>query len=289
MKLKKWGVVAASLMLVGTLGLFGCSSESAPETTTTNTPAETTTETTSTNDQAATEAEDAAAPEGDLGLVEPGKLTIAASLDFPPFENLNGTEAEGFEVEFLNAIAEHMGLEANWVNSKFDTIVPQIQTGGKSDLGASGITITDERLEQVDFTDPIVDVNQSITVLKDSGITSVDDLAGKKIGAQSGTTGYDWAAENVPDAEMVAFDEMTAVFAALEAGQIDAVAVDLPVANHYVKGYDDQEVIEEIPTGEQYGIAVSKENPALLAAVNKAIAELRDNGTYDQIADEWIR
>lgn len=289
MKLKKWGVVAASLMLVGTLGLFGCSSESAPETTTTNTPAETTTETTSTNDQAATEAEDAAAPEGDLGLVEPGKLTIAASLDFPPFENLNGTEAEGFEVEFLNAIAEHMGLEANWVNSKFDTIVPQIQTGGKSDLGASGITITDERLEQVDFTDPIVDVNQSITVLKDSGITSVDDLAGKKIGAQSGTTGYDWAAENVPDAEMVAFDEMTAVFAALEAGQIDAVAVDLPVANHYVKGYDDQEVIEEIPTGEQYGVAVSKENPALLAAVNKAIAELRDNGTYDQIADEWIR
>lgn len=289
MKLKKWGVVAASLMLVGTLGLFGCSSESAPETTTTNTPAETTTETTSTNDQAATEAEDAAAPEGDLGLVEPGKLTIAASLDFPPFENLNGTEAEGFEVEFLNAIAEHMGLEANWVNSKFDTIVPQIQTGGKSDLGASGITITDERLEQVDFTDPIVDVNQSITVLKDSGITSVDDLAGKKIGAQSGTTGYDWAAENVPDAEMVAFDEMTAVFAALEAGQIDAVAVDLPVANHYVKGYDDQEVIEEIPTGEQYGVAVSKENPALLAAVNKAIAELRDNGTYDQIADAWIR
>lgn len=289
MKLKKWGVVAASLMLVGTLGLFGCSSESAPETTTTNTPAETTTETTSTNDQAATEAENAAAPEGDLGLVEPGKLTIAASLDFPPFENLNGTEAEGFEVEFLNAIAEHMGLEANWVNSKFDTIVPQIQTGGKSDLGASGITITDERLEQVDFTDPIVDVNQSITVLKDSGITSVDDLAGKKIGAQSGTTGYDWAAENVPDAEMVAFDEMTAVFAALEAGQIDAVAVDLPVANHYVKGYDDQEVIEEIPTGEQYGVAVSKENPALLAAVNKAIAELRDNGTYDQIADAWIR
>ena len=289
MKMKKWGVVAASLMLVGTLGLFGCSSESAPETTT-NAPAETTAETTaSTNDQAATEAEDTAATEGEVVLVEPGTLTIAASLDFPPFENLNGTEAEGFEVDLVNAIAEQMGLEANWVNSKFDTIVPQIQTGGKSDLGVSGITITDERLEQVDFTEPIVDVNQSITVLKDSGITSVDDLAGKKIGAQSGTTGYDWAAENVPDAEVVAFDEMTAVFAALEAGQIDAVAVDLPVANYYVKGYDDQEVIEEIPTGEQYGIAVSKENPALLAAVNDAIAELRANGTYDQIADQWIR
>lgn len=289
MKLKKWGVVAASLMLVGTLGLFGCSSESAPETTTTDTTAETTAETTS-NDQAATEAEDTAAADNELALVEPGQLTIAASLDFPPFENLNGTEAEGFEVELVNAIAEQMGLEANWVNSKFDTIVPQIQTGGKSDLGVSGITITDERLEQVDFTDPIVDVNQSITVLKDSGITSTDELAGKKIGAQSGTTGYEWASENIPDAEVVAFDEMTAVFAALEAGQIDAIAVDLPVANYYVKNaYTDCEVIEEIPTGEQYGIAVSKENPALLAAVNEAIAELRDNGTYDQIADVWIR
>ncbi len=270
MKLKKWGVVAASLMLVGTLGLFGCSSESAPETTTTDTPAETTAETTS-NDQSATEADDTTAADNELALVEPGQLTIAASLDFPPFENLNGTEAEGFEVELVNAIAEQMGLEANWVNSKFDTI-------------------TDERLEQVDFTDPIVDVNQSITVLKDSGITSTDELAGKKIGAQSGTTGYEWASENIPDAEVVAFDEMTAVFAALEAGQIDAIAVDLPVANYYVKNaYTDCEVIEEIPTGEQYGIAVSKENPALLAAVNEAIAELRDNGTYDQIADVWIR
>lgn len=277
MKLKKWSALAASFMLVGTLGLFGCSSESAPESSASN------------NDQAATEAE-GTAPEGEIVLVEPGQLTIAASLDFPPFENLSGTEAEGFEVELVDAIAEQMGLESNWVNSKFDTIVPQIQTGGKSDLGVSGITINDERLEQVDFSDPIVDVNQSITVLKDSGVTSVEQLAGKKIGAQSGTTGYEWAAENIEGAEMVAFDEMTAVFAALQAGQIDAVAVDLPVANYYVKNaYDDCEVIAEIPTGEQYGIAISKENPALLEAVNEAIAELRDNGTYDQIADKWIR
>ena len=151
MKMKKWGVLAASLMLVGTLGLFGCSSESAPEAT--NTDTQKTETTAESNDKAAAEAEGEATPEGEVVLVEPGQLTIAASLDFPPFENLNGTEAEGFEVELVNAIAEQMGLEPNWVNSKFDTIVPQIQTGGKSDLGVSGITITDERLEQVDFTD----------------------------------------------------------------------------------------------------------------------------------------
>ena len=289
MKMKKWGAALASVMLVGTLGLFGCASSEPASETTTDAP-ETTTEATQDADDTEATAEDTEAADGELMLVEPGTLTIAASLDFPPFENLSGTEAEGFEVDLVNAIAEQLGLETNWVNSKFDTIVPQIQTGGKSDLGVSGITISDERLEQVDFTQAIVDVNQSITVLKDSGITSVDDLAGKKIGAQSGTTGYEWAAENVADAEVLAFDEMTAIFAALEADQIDAIAVDLPVANYYVNtAYTDCEVIEEIPTGEQYGIAISKENPELLAAVNKAIDELRANGTYDKIADNWIR
>ena len=91
-------------------------------------------------------------------------------------------------------------------------------------MGVSSFTITDKRLQQIDFTDSYCDVNQSITVRKDSGITDVSQLEGKKIGAQSGTTGYEWAAENIKDAEVTAYDEMTAVFAALDSGQIDAIS-----------------------------------------------------------------
>lgn len=223
-------------------------------------------------------------------LVVPDKLTIAASLDFPPFENLKGDKPEGFEVELLGLLAKEMGLESKYLPStKFDTIVPLIQTGGKADVGVSGITITDDRLKQIDFTDPVCDVNQSITVLKSSGITDSAQLAGKKIGGQSGTTGYEWAAENIKGADMVAFDEMTAVFAALQSGQIDAIAVDAPVANYYVKtAYSDCQVIKEIPTGEQYAIAVSKDNPQLTAALNKALQTLKDNGSYDQLATKWL-
>ncbi|MFR8009681.1 MAG: transporter substrate-binding domain-containing protein, partial [Gordonibacter urolithinfaciens] len=140
------------------------------------------------------------------------------------------------------------------------------------------------------FTDAVCDVNQSITVLKDSGVTDVAQLEGKKVGAQTGTTGYEWAAENIKDVEMVGFDEMTAVFLALQSGQIDAIAVDLPVANYYVKtAYTDCQVIKEIPTGEQYAIAVSKDSPELTKALNTALKAVRENGKYDELAAKWLQ
>ena len=117
----------------------------------------------------------------------------------------------------------------------------------------------------------------------------MSQLEGKKIGAQSGTTGYEWAAENIKGAEVTAYDEMTAVFAALDSGQIDAISVDLPVANYYVKAYSDCQVIKEIPTGEQYAIAVSKENPQLTKDLNEALKAVRDNGTYDELVAKWLK
>ncbi|WP_139650635.1 ABC transporter substrate-binding protein [Raoultibacter phocaeensis] len=273
MNIKKWSLFAVIGMLVAALALFGCSSG---------------------GDKPASDSgssDNAGSTESGYTLINDGKLTVAASLDFPPFENLNGSTPEGFEVELMQAIAEEMGLECEYLPStKFDTIVPLIQSGGKADVGVSGLTITDERLEQIDFTEPVCDVNQSITVLKDSGITDVNQLEGKKVGAQTGTTGYEWAAENIKDVEMVGFDEMTAVYAALQSGQIDAIAVDLPVGNYYVKtAYTDCEVIKEIPTGEQYAIAVSKENPELTKALNEALKAVRDSGKYDEIASKWIQ
>ena len=245
-----------------------------------------------TADTASDSSTDAAATDdGSYTLVEDGKLTVAASLDFPPFENLVDGQAEGFEVDLMTAIAEKLGLEINYLPTmKFDTIIPAIAAGGTADVGVSGFTITPEREEEVDFSTPICDTNQCIVVLRGSDIAGSADLSGKTIGGQSGTTGIDWANENVPDAaEVVTFDEYTAVFAALQSGQVEAVVLDKPVADYYVNtAYDECEVVEEIPTGEQYGIAVSKDNPNLTTAINDAIAELQEDGTFAEIEEKWF-
>lgn len=268
MKIKNVGIAICAGMMVAALGLAGCSGGSS----------------------SAASSSSAAETTEEIMLVNPGKLTIAASLDFPPFENLEGEEAVGFEVDLMKALAEKMGVEAEYLPStKFDTIIPMITAGGKADVGVSGFTVTEDRKKEIDFTEVIMDSNQGIVVMKDSGYTNVDQLAGKKIGAQSGTTGYDWAVENIEGAEVIPFDEMTAVFAALQSGQIDAIASDLPVVQYYVKNaYTDMEIIEEIPTGEQYAIVVSKDNPALTQALNDAIAEVKADGTYDEIYEKWF-
>ena len=244
-----------------------------------------------TSETASDSADTAATDDGSYTLVEEGKLTVAASLDFPPFENLVDGQAEGFEVDLMTAIAEKLGLEINYLPTmKFDTIIPAIAAGGTADVGVSGFTITPEREEEVDFSTPICDTNQCIVVLKGSDIAGSADLSDKTIGGQSGTTGIDWANENVPDAaEVKTFDEYTAVLAALQSGQVEAVVMDKPVADYYIlNAYQDCEVVEAIPTGEQYGIAVSKDNPNLTAAINEALQELKDNGTYEEIQMKWF-
>ena len=271
MKIKKIAVAAAAFALVSAVALAGCSGQPAAS-------------------SSASATDDAQGTTEVMVLVDVGKLTIAASLDFPPFENLEGSEAVGFEVDLMKALAEKMGLQAEYLPStKFDTIVPMISAGGKADVGVSGFTVTEDRKKEIDFTDVIMDSNQGIVVMKDSGYTDVAQLAGKKIGAQSGTTGYDWAVENIEGAEVIPFDEMTAVFAALQSGQIDAIASDLPVVQYYVNNaYTDMQIIAEIPTGEQYAIVVSKDNPALTQALNDAIAEAKADGTYDTIYEKWF-
>ncbi len=233
----------------------------------------------------------ATSEDGDYTLVEEGKLTVAASLDFPPFENLVDGEPEGFEVDLMIAIADKLGLEINYLPTmQFDTIIPAIAAGGTADVGVSGFTITPEREQEVDFSTPICDTNQCIVVLEGSDITSSEDLAGVRVGAESGTTGYDWAVENLTDAqEVVTFNEYTAVFAALQSDQVQAVVLDKPVADYYINAaYSDCQVVEEIPTGEQYGIAVNKDNPNLTAAINQAIADLQADGTFAEIELKWF-
>ena len=231
------------------------------------------------------------AADADLGLVEDGALTVAASLDFPPFESAGkDNQATGFAVDLMGALAEKMGLTCEYLPTmKFDSIIGVIQTGGKADIGVSSFTVSPEREEQVDFTDPYCDSNQGVVVMASSGYESAADLTGLKIGAQAGTTGYEWAVENIEGADVIPFDEMTAVFAALQSGKIDGIVADLPVVQYYVKtAYTDCSIIQEIPTGEQYAVAVSKDNPALLAALNEALAETKADGTYDAIHEKWF-
>lgn len=266
-KLTKLVAVAVSVAVVATLGLVGCGSSNSASSA--NKPAN-----------------------SEVVLLQDGKLTVAASLDFPPFENMNADtqSAEGFAVDLMNLLGEQMGLTVEYLPStKFDAIVPMISAGGKADVGVSSFTITEDRKKEVDFTDAYMDSNQGIVVSADSPYTSVDQLVGKTIAAQSGTTGYDWAVENILDANVVAYDEMTAVFSALQSGQADAIAADLPVVQYYVKtAYPDMKIIAEIPTGEQYGIIVNKNNPALVAALNEALAAVKANGGYAELVEKWF-
>jgi polar amino acid transport system substrate-binding protein len=265
--------VAAGAALAVCLGLAACSSS------------------TSSSQTSSTDSTTTSTSSG-YTLITPGELTIGASLDFPPFESLNATTgtAEGFSVDLMEAICDEMGLKCNYLSSiKFDALIPALVSGTRMDVSVSSFTITEDRKDEVDFTDAYFDSNQSIVVMQDSGITDVSQLQGKKIAAQSGTTGYDWAVENISGADVVAFDEVTAVFAALQSGQVDAVSIDLPVATDMIKnGYSDATIIKETPTGEQYGIAVNKNNPGLTEALNEALATLKANGTYEQIYDKWF-
>ena len=259
---------AVAALAVGAFALVGCSQPAA-------TP---TTPSTST-----------AAPAANLKLVTPGKLIIGSDTSFPPFEAMNGTTAEGFDVDLGAAIAKELGLTSEFKSYKFDTLIPTLVAGGKFDIIMSGMTINADRQKEIDFSDPYIDSNQSIAVVNASTAKTAADLTGKKIGVQSGTTGQQWAKENIKGAKLVPFDDVLSAFSALQAGKVDAVVNDLPVSAAVVKDATrGLKIIQEIPTGEQYGIAVSKANPDLLKAINDALAKVKASGEYDAIYTKWF-
>lgn len=238
------------------------------------------------------QAKDAPVQSSEISLVNDGKLTVASDFQFPPFEYMDGSSKSGFSVELVDALAKELGLEANWLDPiKFDTLVPLVKQGGKIDAAVASITINEERKQEVDFSDPYLDSNQGLAVLSSSKFSSLDDVnkPGVKVAVQSGSTGEAWATENLPQAEIVVLDDNTAGFAALQSGKADAVALDLPVMQWMIKeSYPEAKIIEEIPTGEQYGIAISKENPELTKQINDALKKLKDNGTYDKIHAKYF-
>lgn len=234
-----------------------------------------------------------AAASDDYTLVEDGKLTVASDLATPPFEYADESgNPQGFTYELMGMVADELGLTLNYLPAqKFDSIIPMVKQGVKTDVGACNITITDERSEKVDFTDSYMDSNQGVATVAGSGYDSVEALnaAGVRIAVQAGTTSEEWAIENVPNATTVNFDDWTAAFTAVMSGQCQGVVCDLPVEQWMVSNsFTSMQIIEEVPTGEQFGIAVSKDNPGLTEAINEALATIRADGRYDALYEQWF-
>ena len=227
-------------------------------------------------------------------LVEDGKIIVASDLANAPLDFVDEKtgEAQGFEVDLINEVADKLDLECEVLPAmKFDTIIPLIQQGGKADVGVSNITITDERWEQVDFTDSYMDSNQGLVTLAADADVTEDDLnvEGTKIAVQAGTTGASWAEENLPNAEIVALDDPVVAVTGVQTGLYAAAVADLPVMTYLCSNsFTDCQVAIEIPTGEQYGIAVNKNNPGLTEAINGALAELEEDGTIAELEVKWF-
>ncbi|MBM6816597.1 amino acid ABC transporter substrate-binding protein [Olsenella uli] len=230
--------------------------------------------------------------EASYTLVKEGVLTNVAELGFSPFEYIDEDgNTVGFDVDLSNALAEKMGLTCEWLpNQAFDTLVPTIKQGGKADICIAGMTISDERLEEVDFSDPYLNSNQGIVAAAGSDLNSESlNAEGMQVACQTGTTGDDWISENLPNATKVPLADVTAALMGISTGLYNAMVIDLPVAQNMIaESFSDLEVVEEIPTGEQYGIAVSKDNPGLLAAINEALAAVEEDGTMDEIKQKWF-
>jgi polar amino acid transport system substrate-binding protein len=223
------------------------------------------------------------APE--ITTIEEGILTVGTDLPYPPFEYREGGELTGFDVEIMNEIASRIGLEAEYVDSPFDTIFTDL-ANGQFDVVISGATITPEREQQVNFSEPYFSSLQALVVSDDSGIASFEDLGdGDAVSVQSGTTGEAWAEENLAPngVEIRAFPEYPPVYNALEAGQVDGVVYDESSAIPETFNRPGLEVVDTVDTGEAYGIAVDPANEDLLDAVNQALQDMIDDGTYDEI------
>ena len=232
---------------------------------------------------------EAASAAADFTTVEAGKLTMATNATFPPYEMTtdNGT-IEGIDVETAQAIADKLGLELQVDDMDFDAALLSVQQG-KADIAMAGITVTDERKAVMAFSDSYATGIQSIIVPEGSDIATADDLAGKKIGTQRGTTGYLYCSDDFGEDAVVAYDNGLTAVQALNNGQVDAVVIDNEPAKAYVESNPGLKILDTSYAEEDYAIGMNKSNTALLEAVNAALEELKADGTLQSIVDKYIK
>jgi len=234
--------------------------------------------------------ETAAIPE--FTTLEDGVLQVANCLDYPPFESVVDGDEVGFDIDLVEAIGERLGLTTEWIRADFDTVFTAV-AGNQFDMVAAASTITEEREEIVDFSDPYYASRQSLTVnsAETPDITSTDQLGdGDIVNVQKGTTGKLWAEENlVPQGvELRTFQLASDMFRDLEAGNAVGIINDEPASVEIIKDLPDLEVVQAIDTNENYGFAFSPSNPELREAVNIGLQMVIADGTYAEIFEQYF-
>ena len=225
----------------------------------------------------------------ELTTVTAGKLTMSTNAAFPPYEmTADDGSFEGIDIDVAAAIADKLGLELQIDDMDFDAALLATQNG-KSDMVMAGVTVTDERQKVMDFSDTYAEGIQSIIVPEDSDIASVDDLAGKTIGTQRGTTGYIYCTDDFGEDSVVAYDNGLTAVQALNNGQVDAVVIDNAPAKEFVAANTGLKILDTAYAQEDYAIGVAKGNTALLDAINGALEELQADGTLQSIVDKYIK
>ena len=242
-----------------------------------------------TSEAASSEAASESADAAELTTVTAGKLTMSTNAAFPPYEmTADDGSFEGIDIEVAAAIADKLGLELQVDDMDFDAALLAAQNG-KSDMVMAGVTVTDERQKVMDFSDTYAEGIQSVIVPEDSDIASVDDLAGKTIGTQRGTTGYIYCTDDFGEDSVVAYDNGLTAVQALNNGQVDAVVIDNAPAKEFVAANTGLKILDTAYAQEDYAIGVAKGNTALLDAINGALKELQADGTLQSIVDKYIK
>ncbi|MET3963137.1 polar amino acid transport system substrate-binding protein [Marmoricola sp. OAE513] len=224
-----------------------------------------------------------------------GTLTVCSDVPYPPFEDFDKSAPsgyQGYDVDIVSEIAKRLDLKLAVIDSDFDALQSGLLFNSrKCDLGASAMTITDERKKNILFSDGYYDSEQSLLVAAGSDIKSIDDLDGVKVGVQKGTTGEAYAKENAPDAKPIQYSDDGKMYTALKAGQIDAILQDLPVNLDHQndpKQAGKWQVVETYKTDEAYGFGAKKDSTDLMDAVNEELAAMKSDGTYQKIYDKYF-
>ncbi|MFR7451466.1 MAG: transporter substrate-binding domain-containing protein [Gemmiger sp.] len=281
-------LLAASLAL----GMTACGSTASSEAASEPAASESTASSEAASSEAAADAtSDTASAE--VTTVEPGKLIMSTNAAFPPYEmTADDGSFEGIDVEIAGAIAEKLGLELQIDDMDFDAALLAAQTG-KSDMVMAGVTVTEDRQTVMDFSDSYATGIQVVIVPEDSDIASIDDMTGKMIGVQRGTTGDQYCSASVEDGgfgeeNVTRYDNGLTAVQALNNGQVDCVVIDNAPAQEFVAANPGLKILDTEYANEEYAIGVAKGNTQLLDAINTAIAELKADGTIQSILDKYI-
>jgi polar amino acid transport system substrate-binding protein len=224
-----------------------------------------------------------------ISLVNKGKLTTCTHLPYSPFQFKQDNHVVGFDVDLVDLVADDLGVKQKIVDTPFEGI----QSGedlntGKCDVAAAGMTITDVREKNLDFSDPYFEATQALLVKKDADYASLADLKGKKLGVQQSTTGEEYARKNAHGVELVQFEDLALLLTAVRTGQVAAAVNDNGVLYDYVAKNPEVKVTTEFDTGEQYGIGVRTGDDALRKKINKVLEAARSDGRYDDLYRKWF-